>query len=224
MKAIWPNGWPSIAATVSASTAASGGPSTVPHDTADWVRAEPGWTKRAMRTTVDDYRPCPIRERPSPLGHTVAVRSSLSTIPVATRRRGSVGLAGFALLSTVVGVLAIVDGHAALVTVGVLAVLAAAVIALAAWGMWQSVRLDVATARLDDGGRRGSRRTTATRSRAAADTTTTRRRCTSPARTVPRTAPVRPAAHTCQTCVLTARPLALSRADRVRPGLRPSRP
>jgi ABC-type nickel/cobalt efflux system permease component RcnA len=96
-----------------------------------------------------DYRACPIRERPSPLGHTVAVSSSLSTIPVATRRAGAVGLAGFALLSTVVGVLAIIDGHAALVTVGALAVLAAAVIALAAWGMWQSVRLDVATARLD---------------------------------------------------------------------------
>jgi ABC-type nickel/cobalt efflux system permease component RcnA len=31
----------------------------------------------------------------------------------------------------------------------VLALLAAAVIALAAWGLWQSVRLDVATTRLD---------------------------------------------------------------------------
>jgi hypothetical protein len=77
------------------------------------------------------------------------VSASLSTIPVATRRRAAVGLAGFALLSTVVGVLAIVDGHPALVTVGVLALLAAAVIILAAWGMWQSVRLDVAGVRLD---------------------------------------------------------------------------
>lgn len=53
------------------------------------------------------------------------------------------------MLSTVVGMLAIVDGHAALVIVGVLALIAAAVIALAAWGMWQSVRLDAATAQLD---------------------------------------------------------------------------
>lgn len=68
---------------------------------------------------------------------------------MATRRRGAIVLAAFAVLSTVVGMLAIVDGHAALVIVGVLALIAAAVIALAAWGMWQSVRLDAATAQLD---------------------------------------------------------------------------
>jgi hypothetical protein len=83
------------------------------------------------------------------LGHTGAVSSSLSTIPVGSRRRAVAGLAGFALLSAVVGVLAVLDGHAALLVVGVLALLAAAVIALAAWGLWQSVRLDVATTRLD---------------------------------------------------------------------------
>jgi hypothetical protein len=70
-------------------------------------------------------------------------------IPVATRRRAVVGLGGFALLSTVVGVLALLDGHAALVIVGALALLAAAMIALAAWGMWHSVRLDAAAALLD---------------------------------------------------------------------------
>jgi hypothetical protein len=95
------------------------------------------------------YRSGLTHERPSSLGHTCAVSSSLSTIPVATRRRGAVGLAGLALLSTVVGGLAVADGHAALVTVGVLALLAAAVIALAAWGMWHSARLDAASTRLD---------------------------------------------------------------------------
>src|SRR5439155_11202990 len=47
---IAPNGCPSIAATVSASSGASAGPSTVPHNTPEAVDAEPGWTKRAIRT------------------------------------------------------------------------------------------------------------------------------------------------------------------------------
>jgi hypothetical protein len=102
-----------------------------------------------MRTTVEVTGPAGPAGGAQPLGHTGAVSSSLSTIPVATRRRAAVALVGFALLSTVVGALAIVDGHAALVTVGVLALLAAAVIALAAWGMWQSARLDTASSRLD---------------------------------------------------------------------------
>src|SRR5512135_1409772 len=119
-----------MAATVSASSAASAGPSTVPHATPAWALAEPGWTKRAIRTEVkatdDRQRRC--------VGHNRGVSSPLARVPIAGRRRLAATLALFATLFVAVGAVAATGrGTAAAPVFAAVALTVAVGLALVAW-------------------------------------------------------------------------------------------
>lgn len=148
MKPIDPNGWPSIAATVSASGGASAGPSTVPQATPDSAEGEPGWTKRAMRTgsEITDPSSGPA----GAVGHNRVVSSPLSGIPVEKRRQLAATLGLFAMLFIAIGAVAATGANTAVVkTFVVIALAAACVLGLMAWGVLHSVKQDAAERRLD---------------------------------------------------------------------------
>jgi hypothetical protein len=79
----------------------------------------------------------------------VSSSAGLSALPPAARRRGALGLGGFAVLAAVVGVLCLLAGEVVLLVIGVLALLVAVGAALAAGGMWYSVRLEQSAADVD---------------------------------------------------------------------------
>ena len=177
MKVRGPKGWPSIAATVSSSGAASAGPSTVPQATPGSAWAEPVWTKRAIRTGVEATRTAPGcvpmlpprtcvpvarsgpasdhggRRRPARGASFIIedVASSLSHIPAPTRRRAAATLGLFAVLFVAVGAVAATDASSGvIVAFVVVAFVVAAVLALLGWGVAASLRDDRAEQDLDD--------------------------------------------------------------------------
>ncbi len=83
------------------------------------------------------------------LGHNGAVTTALSALPAATRRRGALGLFGFAALFAIVGVLSLFGGHVVLLVLGIAILVMALTLALAGWGMWRSIRVDASEKELD---------------------------------------------------------------------------
>jgi hypothetical protein len=80
----------------------------------------------------------------------VGVPSQLAAIPPSTRRRAAAVVGAFAVLFGVVGVLCWVrDSTLALRILGVIVLLAAVVLALIAWGLLNSVRIDRISDELD---------------------------------------------------------------------------
>jgi hypothetical protein len=109
--------------------------------------AEPGWTNRAMRTgrhvtgrAVGPGAASRILERVNP---------ALSAIPLARRRRASATLGLFAALFLAVGAVALTGDDGLVRAFAVIALLVAVFLALTAWGVLHSVRLDVAEQRVD---------------------------------------------------------------------------
>jgi hypothetical protein len=120
-----------MAETVNASIAALGAPSTTPQATPEGAVAEPGWTKRAMRTIVKATGQADTLE---------AMTSPLSGIPVEKRRHAAAMVGLFSVLFVAIGAVA---------AFSVVALLLAVLLGLIAWGITRSVRIDVADARLD---------------------------------------------------------------------------
>jgi hypothetical protein len=139
-----------MAATVKASGGAPVGPSTVPHVTPESAVAEPGWTKRAMRTMAQITGPGrrPVAPHPSVIIETVT--SPLSGIAVEKRRQLAATLGLFAMLFIAVGAVAATGADTGVIQAFVvIALLAAIVLALMAWGVLHSVKLDLADRKLD---------------------------------------------------------------------------
>jgi hypothetical protein len=130
-----------MAETVNASIAALGAPSTTPQATPEGAVAEPGWTKRAMRTIVKATGQADTLE---------AMTSPLSGIPVEKRRHAAATVGLFSVLFVAIGAVAATGRTSAAAPVfSVVALLLAVLLGLIAWGITRSVRIDVADARLD---------------------------------------------------------------------------
>jgi hypothetical protein len=148
-----------MAATVSASSGAPAGPSTLPQATPLGVVDEPGWTKRAIRTIAkatghrrrsrsgkDDA----AATQPHPSRIIGRVTSPLSGLPVDGRRRLAATLGLFAALFVAVGLVATTGSTPGVVRVfSAVALIVAAVLALTAWGVARSVKIDVREQRHD---------------------------------------------------------------------------
>jgi hypothetical protein len=94
--------------------------------------------------------PKPIRRARQRLRHTRRVASTLSRIPIESRRRLAATVGLFATLFIAVGAVAATGPSSAGVRVfSVLAFVVAGLLALTGWGMLRSVRLDAAEQRLD---------------------------------------------------------------------------
>jgi len=124
----------------------------VPHATPAATEAEPGWTKRAMRTRPKNTG---LGLTSPQLGevaiaHNRRVSSALSSIPAEKRRVLAGAVAVFAALFGAVGIVAATGDRPGVVRgFSIIAMVVAVVLGLIAWGIANSIRLDRAEASID---------------------------------------------------------------------------